>query len=107
MSFHIGQRVVCMANRSGWQMLDSVTSTSGWWLWKRSETTNQWKNVIGPDRDETCVVTKVDADGHIALEGYPQYYFYNSMHFRPIDPLTEQMDRIESEGVEQPEPALV
>ena len=107
MSFYVGQKVVCVAHRSGWRKMTHLTR------WERLVylATGKFPKSCGPDHGDVLAIvgfnTAIDGTLQLMFSEYPSNSFQANC-FRPLDALTEQMDRIESEGapVEQPEPAF-
>jgi len=86
MSFHVGQKVVCI-KRGPW--------TSGY-----------IQTTIGPKYGDVVEVARAFNDGYLALvewERHPIQNLWSCDRFRPLDELEQQLERIESEPVEEPE----
>ena len=106
--WYIGQKVVCLVDGNKWMKEGSTTVTTGWWIWKKTTTTRGMIPCTGPGKGDVCIIAAFNVDGFIALEGWPKENHYDPTYFRPLDALTEQIERIEKEGapIEQPQPEL-
>lgn len=97
-TFYPGQKVVCVAG--GWY------KNNCWTRWDRLRyvITGKRPPSVGPKKGESCTVEYVatgdDGGTYIALIEWPseRYGIYIHSSFRPIDTLTEQVERIEKEG---------
>lgn len=96
-TFRIGQRVVCINGR-GWHR--STPRVTGWWLWKKTV----YDDVPGPKKYEVVTVLGTNSEGFLFLAEYLPFGCYDPAEFRPLDPLEEQLQRIESEGCPTTEP---
>lgn len=85
-NFYVGQKVVCI-KRGGWIDEDGLPR-------------------LGPKFNEQCTIAGFDhtsGQQWLAILGYERHEdgapnFYHCTRFRPLDSLTEQIERIETEG---------
>lgn len=103
--FHVGQKVVCVSNR--WFRTNNLT-----YLEKLMYMiTKKYPKCAGPAKGDVCTVfdSEIGSDGsqYIRLCEWPKDKMYDASFFRPLDSLTEQIERIEKEGapVEEPQHA--
>ncbi len=99
MSFYVGQKVVCVYASKPWLEKDAVYTVQ-----RFLEVCGcGYKVDVGARHDQSG--TKCSGCGNFR---YGSSVLFDARRFRPLDALTEQMDRIESDGnsVEHPEPAF-
>ncbi|TXH54439.1 MAG: hypothetical protein E6Q97_10980 [Desulfurellales bacterium] len=60
--------------------------------------TDKDQPTYGPRKGEIVTVVGLNDTGYYMIEGYLENGGYNPKDFRPLDSLTEQIERIEEEG---------
>jgi len=95
-NWYIGQKVVCVVEGSGWVKGNNFTWIQRqWYLF-----TGKRPKSNGPNKGDVLIVKWVyDFEGSqmLMFEGWASQGFHANC-FRPIDALTETMERIEKEG---------
>lgn len=92
--FKVGMKVVCIVDE--WAMKNNYSRAQRWWY----VLTGRMPNGFGPRKGDVLRVYSIhESEGrtYLVFTEYPAQC-YSEESFAPVDPLEEQLDRIESEG---------